>query len=216
MKNANTRNASGYSRWLILLPMIVACSFLGVVGCDSNSSNPVTNVPADTGYDIDAGALSLVLADSLATVDDIPTGNLAKNALSVKTRVQTATGKAKYNRNGFTIKLKFPDGEAATFVFAKGAIDEKTLKDDEFVIAIEGYKVNSGDGAVYFYECGPHGLEFVNPIKLTQEFDGKDGGQAGLFYNFQAKWYSLEEVSNVKQKKAVFSIHHFSKYGISR
>jgi len=66
------------------------------------------------------------------------------------------------------------------------------------------------------YDFDPDGLVFKQPSKLTLTLPYTDGTLVTLrWFNPESRRWEWQESQPVKNNKVVFSIRHFSKYGIS-
>ncbi|HWO56116.1 MAG TPA: hypothetical protein VNN55_00965 [bacterium] len=71
-------------------------------------------------------------------------------------------------------------------------------------------------GEATIIDFAPDGLVFGTPARLSLETSRPDGDQLRLFWwNPSTERWELQETCTVSGGQVSFSIHHFSKYGIS-
>lgn len=177
--------------------ILVCCAVLALVGCSQQPLSPVSysNDPLD--------ALSHIGGDD----DGGP-------AAVETTLVATASLSEAVGTNGKVLRLTL-DKRVIVFTIPKNALTETVT------ITITGSKYEIGKKEFFVYECGPNGLQFLEPILLTQPVAMTNGQPLVLLYyddtleDGDGIGWQVEESGVAVNGRGIFHIHHFSKYGIS-
>ncbi len=224
----SNQDQTRWSRWALGLTFLFAMGLMGLVGCSNDTATTNTTTEFDDQAALDNLTLTELLKEELeeqqetfakTTKDDKATSADAGTGAQLLPYAQ-AYGEAVYTDGDFKIQMDFGiDGVDVEFVFPKNAVTSGTtgILGTDKTIRISGEAVLASNGSyVFFYECLPHGLEFSSPVQINQKVKDADFTLMGLFYNVKGKWYTLEEVSQVRNSTATFHLWHFSRYGISR
>ncbi len=98
----------------------------------------------------------------------------------------------------------------ATFEIPVEALNRSTL------IVMNAVQTPTPWGEVTVFDFGPDGLVFEKPATLSLETSRANGSELRLFWwNESTQRWDLQESCVVRDGRVSFSIHHFSKYGIS-
>ncbi len=185
---------------LAALIILLLCSIaIMLFGCAENPAAPTTN-----------SIEKLVAASDTAVVDEQgPTS-------SDTVLIATGSVSGLITPEGNDTLLLHIQGKLVKFVALPGAVN------DTVTISVTGSRYDIGvNKEFYTYQCGPSGLSFAVPLQLIQIINKSDGASAQLFYYDESVtdgdgigWEYMSSTS-VQGKRATFSLHHFSKYGIS-
>ena len=206
--------------------LLVCLVLLFLVGCSNNTLNDSTASIDQTNEAIDQG---LTQVENLMPWVTASKCGAAFNPTSESKLVGEAQISFQTNHdNSADIALDF-NGDIISFQFPKkcvpkanklvdlGLIDnEKTFENLE--ITINGWKFETEDGYVYFYECLPHGLVFDKDVRMVHPVANLDMGEISVLFYGQddGSYWEVEDVTTINgQHVATFLIEHFSLYGVS-
>ena|GEM_PF-6006227 len=197
-------------KWTV--PGSLGLLFIALALVLSSCSTNAPTAPSSSEYDIEQSMNAVAFVDSLMTTPDgLATGSGLDYLKYSPYYIADASAKNEFDVDGGTLKLQLVD-EVITFVVPEDAVDRKV------VIEIVGFKLSTPYGHVFLYECSPSGLELDEPIWVNHPVGKRDGSAAALIFLDESGREServLEQVSPVEDGRALFEIHHFSKYGIS-
>lgn len=185
----------------ILILLVIALS-----GCGDQSTLPtgVSDVLPD-------GRAAVLFADSVIS-DSRYQGMAASSTLDYLKNSPyyccDAATKNTIDEGGGSLKIQL-DNEEIFFVVPRGALTS------EVEIEIIGFKMHTPLGDAFVYECFPSGLQFAKPMTVNHPIDRPNGSWAVMLYSGGGQSWSFEQLSVVQNGRALFAIHHFSKYGIS-
>lgn len=204
MLRRNRSNWNRVGRWFVGATFLIAfaASVLLLSGCGDSPVAPIggeESLGALHHFDHNHGDL---LAQDSSGASPKLLGNLLRN-------VFYALESLLIGDDGGLLSLELGD-KTATFEIPEGALENSAL------IVMKAVKAPTPWGEATVFDFGPDGLAFSKPATLSLETDRADGSTLRLFWwNDDAGRWELQESCVVKDGSARFSVHHFSKYGIS-
>lgn len=200
----NQSNWTRAGRWFVGATFLIAfaASVLLLSGCGDSPVAPTIgdgSVGALQQVEQEHGAL--LAQDSIGATPKL-LGNLLRN-------VFFALESLLIGEDGGLLSLEL-GGKTATFAVPVGALDENAL------IVMKAVQAPTPMGEATVFDFGPDGLEFLSPATLSLETARAEGSLLRLYWwnNSVGRW-ELQESCVVKDGSVHFSVHHFSKYGIS-
>lgn len=198
MRKSN-ENWNRVGRWFIGMTFVAAfaASVFLLSGC---GETPMSQVVPDAGLEAlehvdhtygdvfaeDPGASAKLLSNLLRDVDLLLTGE-----------------------DGGLLSVDL-GSKKATLDIPAGAVNEPVL------IVMDAVQVPGLFGETTLFDFGPDGLVFSSPATLTLETNKSNGSALRLYWwNPDGLRWELQESATVGDGKVSFTIHHFSKYGIS-
>lgn len=179
-----------------------AASVLLLSGCGDSPVSPVTG-------DDSVGALLHVEQNHGALLEQDSNGPSPKLLGNLIRNVFYALESLLIGDDGGLLSLELGD-KTATFLVPAGALDENAL------IVMKAVQAPTPMGEATVFDFGPDGLEFSNPATLSLETARAEGSVLRLYWwNDSVGRWELQESCVVSNGGVHFSVHHFSKYGIS-
>jgi hypothetical protein len=191
-------------RWFVGATFLIAfaASVLLLSGCGDSPVSPVIgDDPVGALQEVEQEHAELLAHDSDGASPKL-LGNLLRNVLF-------ALESLLIGDDGGLLSLELGD-KTATFAVPEGALDKSEL------IVMKAVQAPTPMGEATVFDFGPDGLEFSSPATLSLETARAEGSVLRLYWwnNSVGRW-ELQESCEVRNGVVHFSVHHFSKYGIS-
>lgn len=196
-RNRNPWQRAG--RWFVgatFVAAFVASVFL-LSGCSDQPTSPVPSAGADALQHVDQ-----IYGEGLFAPDSGGSAKLLSGVLRALDMLLVGTdgGVLSVDLGGLTASLDVP----------------ATALADDALIVMNVAQLQTPWGEATILDFAPDGLVFGTPARLTLETSRPDGDQLRLFWwNPSTGRWELQETCTVAGGQVSFSIHHFSKYGIS-
>lgn len=191
-------------RWFVGATFLVAfaASVLLLSGCGDSPISPVIG-------DDSVGALQHVEQNHGALLAQDSNGASPKLLGNLLRNVFYALESLLIGNDGGLLSLELGD-KTATFSVPAGALDENAL------IVMKAVQAPTPMGEATVFDFGPDGLAFSSPATLSLETTRAEGSVLRLYWwNDSVGRWELQESCVVSHGSVHFSVHHFSKYGIS-
>lgn len=200
----NQSNWTRAGRWFVGATFLIAfaASILLLSGCGDSPMSPV-------GGDDSVGALQQVEQEHAQLLAQDSNGASPKLLGNLLRNVFYALESLLIGDDGGLLTLVLGD-KTATFAVPAGALDENAL------IVMKAVQAPTPMGQATVFDFGPDGLEFSSPATLSLETARAEGSVLRLYWwDIRAGRWELQESCVVRNGSVHFSVHHFSKYGIS-